>query len=395
VTNRDKLLTREFFVLNFIIFLTYCNIAVFFQLHGYLLSSLHVTQEQAGFLIGVFALIALIVRPMISPFLLPENARKWIFIGAAGVIVSLFFYQAGKGLVGMTVIRVVHGFFYVVMATAVMARIVDCIPDHRSAEAFGIISIITLLPYAVLPPVINLLVTYFGGFIHVLDITALMMLPIFPLLALISPGGKGKATEGGKLTLTELKENLGNRRVIQVLVISLFVFIAFTPVFYFIKGFAKSIGIANAGWFFTISTLFEIIVRLVGGRYMDRGNKLRILLFSLILLLMGYVLLAHSRSHAVFFSLAVFFGIGWGVALPLLNGLVFDYSSPRLRSLNANLGLEMFQGGFFLGPLLGGLVLASGSYRTLYYVCGGLIVVAIILLASLLSAEKSQKGVAP
>ena len=393
MTEQDKLLTRDFLVLNFIIFLTFCNIAVFFQLHGYLLHSLHVSQEQAGFLIGVFALTALILRPFISPFLLPGNACKWIFIGSLGVIVSLLFYRLGQGFTGMAVVRIVHGLFYVVMATAVMARIVECIPPHRSAEAFGIISVITLLPYAVLPPVINPLIARFGGFLRVLDITALMMLPILPLLALISPGREGKTSEKNRLTLTELKENLKNRQVVRILMISLFVFIAFTPVFYFIKDFAKSVGIENAGWFFTISTLLEILVRLAGGRYMDRGDKPKILLVSLLLLVAGYLLLAHTRSHAFFFFIAVLFGLGWGIALPLLNGMVFDFSPPRLRSLNANLGLEMFQGGFFLGPILGGFILASWNYRILYYVCGGLILIAILFLIPFLSpSKKSLKG---
>jgi predicted MFS family arabinose efflux permease len=147
-----RLLTREFLVLNFIIFLTYCNIAVFFQLHQYLAHTLHISEEGTGFLIGLFALTALVIRPVISPLLHPDNARKWIFFGAAGVFGSLLFYHLAKGFPGMAAVRIVHGAFYVLMATAVMARLVACIPKARSAEAFGIISVITLLPYAVFPP---------------------------------------------------------------------------------------------------------------------------------------------------------------------------------------------------------------------------------------------------
>jgi MFS family permease len=111
-----------------------------------------------------------------------------------------------------------------------------------------------------------------------------------------------------------------------------------------------------------------------------------------LVLLFGYLLLAHTRSHSLFFIIAILFGLGWGVALPLLNGLLFDYSDPRLRALNVNLGLEMFQGGFFLGPLLGGLLLASWNYPALYEACGGLILIAIALLAPLLTHKKDQAG---
>jgi MFS family permease len=71
----------------------------------------------------------------------------------------------------------------------------------------------------------------------------------------------------------------------------------------------------------------------------------------------------------MFYGLGVFLGLGWGVVMPVLNALMFDISPPRLRGLNTNLGVQMFQGGFFLGPLLGGLILAHWDFRTLYYFC--------------------------
>ena len=38
-----------------------------------------------------------------------------------------------------------------------------------------------------------------------------------------------------------------------------------------------------------------------------------------------------------------------GVAMPLINALAFDLSTPRLRAYNSNLGMQMFQGGFSWG----------------------------------------------
>ena len=71
--------------------------------------------------------------------------------------------------------------------------------------------------------------------------------------------------------MSELKENLTDPRVIVLLLLSLLVWTSFTPVFYFIKGYAEEIGIANAGWFFTISTMMEISVRIVAGHLFDRA----------------------------------------------------------------------------------------------------------------------------
>jgi MFS family permease len=70
--------------------------------------------------------------------------------------------------------------------------------------------------------------------------------------------------------------------------------------------------------------------------------------------------------------------------MPLLSGLLFDSSTARLRALNTNLGVEMFQGGLFLGPMIGGWILAAWDYGVLYYFCGVLILLSLSLIPLLL-----------
>jgi MFS family permease len=48
---------------------------------------------------------------------------------------------------------------------------------------------------------------------------------------------------------------------------------------------------------------------------------------------------------------------------PAINGLMLQISAERFRSLNANLMLFAVQAGFFLGPVLGGVLVAHWDYR--------------------------------
>jgi len=59
VSKPQRILTKEFLALNVIIFLNFCNIAVFFQFHQYLQNELQITTEWIGFLIGLFAFTVL------------------------------------------------------------------------------------------------------------------------------------------------------------------------------------------------------------------------------------------------------------------------------------------------------------------------------------------------
>jgi predicted MFS family arabinose efflux permease len=387
--NPVKLITKEFLSLNGIIFLNFCNVAVFFQFHHYLLNDLRRSPQEIGLLIGLFAFTGLFIRPFISPLLHSGNAKKWIFLGSLGIIVSLLFYQPAREFWSMTLIRIIHGGVYVVMGTAMMAKIVGAIPSGKSSQAFGIISVITLLPYAVMPPILEPLIKILGGFIPVLHLTALLMVLVFPLLLFV----KGARLEkdpppSAKITRRDLIDNMKDPKIFSLLAISLLLYVAFTPVFYFLKAYGYEIGISNPGWFFTLSTFTEIAVRLFGGPFFDKMSKPRFLAYSLIGLVIAYLILANTSGMVLFYALGLLFGLCWGVAMPLLSGLLFDSSTARLRALNTNLGVEMFQGGLFLGPMIGGWILAAWDYKVLYYFCGALILLSLGLIPFL-----SKKGV--
>ena len=54
MSNPEKLMSREFLALNAIMFLTYCNIAAFFQFHQYL-GTLAIPHQSFGLLIALFS----------------------------------------------------------------------------------------------------------------------------------------------------------------------------------------------------------------------------------------------------------------------------------------------------------------------------------------------------
>jgi predicted MFS family arabinose efflux permease len=370
-------------------FLTYCNIAVFFQLHEYL-GTLPIHRESFGLLIALFALAAVIVRPAISPFLNPRNARKWIAISSLLVIISLALYDVAESFWTMAAVRLFHGAVHTVLATACLSRMVGCIPKERSGQAFGLIFVIVLLPYAVIPPILEPLSRLFGGFRHVLEASAVAMFLVFPLLLLMDrTSASSQGTQEDRLSFREIVDNLKDYRIILLFALALAVWSAFTPVFYFLKGYGDEIGIQNPGWFFTLSTVTEILVRLIAAPVFDKLNKPKLLTGALIWLGLGYFALANVRGESLFYGLGLLMGIGWGIAMPLLSSLTFDFSEPRFRAMNSNLTMQMFQVGFFVGPTLGNIILIHGGYVQLYYACGALTILGV--LAGLVLCSKDKK----
>ncbi len=368
------LFSREFVTLNAITFLTYCNIAVFFQFHEYL-GTLPIARDRFGILISLFALSAVIARPLVSPFLNPSNSGKWIGISSVLVIGSLWLYPFADDFFTMACVRLLHGAVHTILAVAVLSRMVGFIPEERSGQAFGLLFVVVLLPYAVIPPVLEPLTRGLGGFGHVLEFSAACMALVFPLLWLgnrKSPITTLPVVES--ISLRETLHNLRDFRLLTVFLIAVIVWTSFTPVFYFLKGFGEKLGIDNPGWFFTLSTVTEILVRVTAGSVFDKFSKAKLLVGSLIWTGLGYAVLSQVSGAWGLYALGLVLGIGWGVSMPLLSSLAFDYSQPRFRAVNSNLTMQMFQLGFFLGPALGDAILVQWGYETLYLVCSGVMI---------------------
>ncbi|MBU0970742.1 MAG: MFS transporter [Proteobacteria bacterium] len=106
---------------------------------------------------------------------------------------------------------------------------------------------------------------------------------------------------------------------------------------------------------------------------MDRARKDRLLAIVLSFLALGFLVLGilpylpQGLRLPLFFGAGAWAGIGWGVAMPVFNGLMFDISDPRFKSLNTNLGMQMFQAGFFVGPFLGSALVGSAGFGPVFY----------------------------
>ncbi len=385
-----SLFNREFIALNGIAFFTYCNLAIFFEFHDYL-STLPIPSMWIGFLIAAFSLTALIVRPLVSPLITVHNSRKWMFTSCCFLIASLTLYNFATGFWSMTITRVIHGAAYVVMGTSATTKLVSVIPKDKSAQAFGLLSVISLLPFALIPPLLKPLTVYFAGFDGVINVSAALMLINLPLIALLKATWTSDLDEEIPLSINEIVVNLKDQRIWSLLAINLIVWTSFTSIFFYLKGFGEKIGISNPGYFFTVSTFTEMAVRVFAGHLFDKINKKISLVVSLVLLIFGYMLIGIVTNPIGFYSLGLVLGLGWGVILPIINGFLFDVSAPKYRGLNANLATEMFQAGFTLGPFLGGLVLFGYGYLSLF-VLSGLVLVTGIPLTLLSTKENSITG---
>lgn len=154
---KDSLFNPGFVILTALFLFASSAVAAFFQLQPYLVS-LRLDPAWIGFIIGADSVASFVIQPVCAPYLHPGNYRRWIVIGIAIMAAALISYAFAKGVVALVFIRIVQGAGFVTFLAATMAGIVTCIPQAKSGQGFGVLSLVRLAPYALVPPIVTCLI---------------------------------------------------------------------------------------------------------------------------------------------------------------------------------------------------------------------------------------------
>lgn len=365
MANLSGLLSPAFLAINLQFALVTAIAALFFAFSGYL-QQLGVSPATAGFIISADALAALIVQPLISTLVHSGTARRWLFGGSLLLSAGLFMLGHVTTVPLLVAARLAQGTGFICVLASLITMLVRFIPPGMSGRAFGWVSLVRLIPYAVIPLLFDLLAIAPSSFGALLNAAALVAL--VPVLALLLPMSRqpGNPEDSRPPGLSGMAASLRCCSVLLLLLSALLFFCGYSAIFFFLKQYGLSLGIANTSLFFTIATSMMIAVRLCGSWLFDRYNKALLCAAGLLLVAACYGLLPLCGSSRMFFALAGLSGLGWGIAMPLQAAAMFDISAPSTRAMNQNLLIVMMQGGFFIGPFAGGQLIARFGYTALF-----------------------------
>ncbi|OPY93478.1 MAG: Major Facilitator Superfamily protein [Syntrophaceae bacterium PtaU1.Bin231] len=393
-------LTFEFYALCLILLSAFGNVCVFYSFYHYL-GTIGIPVVWRGFLVGLEPMAAFVLRLFVLPWLHLRNAYSVLVASLVLLILASCSYPWVTTVPPMIVLRIVHGTAFVLLTSALIALVVNFIPKDLSGRGFSTVSIATMIPYAVIPPLAEAILPCVR---NEADIYAGVSIFSVAALALLAAMGKrvGKAIRGmdsvllRRPTLAEIRENLRLRAVVVLLSASLLVYLAHAAVFYFLKDLTLKTGGGDVGLFFMFSMLTMIAVRALGTALFDKMDKPIAFRAGLGLLLPCLIAIPHAGSPAAYYLLALLYGFCMGIVLPLLNALLFSASPPALRGLNTNLGLFTLDLAYFLLPYLGGTVLAFGAgFDLLFYGGAGFALLSLALSVSLKGTSGGQREKRP
>lgn len=361
-----KLLSFEFVAICVVTCLSICNQTVFYNLFGYL-QSLGIPTSLCGVVVGTYSLTAMLLYLLASPFLNAANGPAAMLLGMSLLAASGVGYLFVHSFWAILGLRVLNGAGQFCIGAGAMSRFVTAIPAERSGQAFSIYSLAILISYGAMPALMDALAPYIKTPPHGYAATTLSLLPAAYLVWRIrGKQGAGRGAGASKAALpskSDLRLNLGRLPVALLILLNMSYFSNWSSLFFLFKGFAKAQGIANVGSFFSVLTGLMIAIRLIGGKHFDSVDKRKLIAGSFVTIAGGHLCLDHLPGPWAAPLVGALFGLGMGAGYPAINGLMFQVSPARFRALNANLMQFAVQAGFFLGPVIGGAVVAQSGYH--------------------------------
>ena len=372
----DKILTRDF-LLHFTSYFLMSNAFYFLlpTLPLYAKNALGAPDNQVGYIMGVYAIAALIIRPFCG-YVLDAYGRRSVYLWALGFFAILLgLYHFTYTFVLLLLVRIFHGFAWGVITTGGSTIAADIIPEKKRAEGIGYFGLAMTFSMAVAP--------YFGGVIMGDDnyFNLFTISFAFGLAALVlALVVKVPNIKTGDTTLN-LKKMFDGRvnRIALVMFMGAF---GYAGIIAFIMVFAEELGFntVRSGWFFIFFAAGVAIVRLLVGKVMDRKGPSGIVFIGFAVTISGLILLRYTGAGDfwLFMVCGVLVGMGNGLIMPTMQTMAINMVPVECRGAANATFFSSVDLGIGAGAIVLGYIAENLGYRMMYFICGLILLLPLI-----------------
>jgi MFS family permease len=325
----------------------------------------------AGLVTGLFALSALLCRPIVGK-LLDSKGRKTIFIlGILVYSIIVFSYNWASTIGILLVLRFLQGIGMSAYTTASGTIAADLIPNGRLIEGFGYYGMIQTVAMAV-GPMLGLILIESGSFSYLFNIA--FFLGIAGLIAVFFIGYEKNTENSNCITANKYTDSckttkgkgIIERTAIPTSIATFFIAIIIGIIMTFLPSYAASYGIKGIGIYFTVNAMAVFSTRIFVGKLTARFGISKVLISGLTILAISMIYLSFSSTLFNFLIVAILNGLGNGIISPIMNSFVIKFCHPERRGVASATYYSSLDVGIGGGSVLGGIVMMVTGYRMLY-----------------------------
>lgn len=318
-------------------------------------------EGEIGFLIGIFSVSSLILRPFVGKALLTIPERNFMIAGTILYILSCLAYLAAPPFWPLLIVRVIHGVGMAFFATSSFTLLANITPEAHRGRLISYFYLSFNLAFALGPYVGLLLINQFNFSILFLVCTGLSLCAFYLTLKL----SKRQLPASGKESF-QIRSIL-SRGAIPPAIIAFMLNIIWASIAAFFPLYELNHGVVNPGLFFFFLAITLMLGRTLGGKILDIYDRKKVIMLCLTIIVIALVIFPFAKNLGMFILVAVMLGAGWALLYPVLTVHVIEIAGfergPAMATFTAIADL-----GSGLGPMVMGIVLEKTSY-TIMFVC--------------------------
>ncbi|OSX90287.1 hypothetical protein S3E15_01852 [Bacillus mycoides] len=330
------------------------------------------SESQVGFIIGVFTISAVILRPIVGGLMDRYGRRVFIISGLLFFAITMYFYDWVTGVIFLVVLRILHGISWAIATTSIGTAVTDVIPQSRRGEGMGWYGLAMTLGMA-LGPILGLWIVKSLSFHYLFLLCTALAIMAF----ILAFGTKIPAVQHTSKKPISFFE----KTVLPVAIVTFFLSFTFGGITTFLPLFAANIQV-NAGTFFLVYAVTLTVIRPLAGKISDKHGEGIIIVPALFILIVALLVLAMTKGIVGLVITAILYGIGFGSAQPALQIVTLRLASPEKRGVANATFFTAFDLGIGLGAILLGFVSQLMGYQMIFIVCAvsGFISLLIFIL---------------
>lgn len=316
-------------------------------------------EGEIGFLVGIFSVSSLILRPFVGKALLSIPERKFMTAGALLYTLSCLAYLIAPPFWPLLIVRVLQGIGLAFFSTASFTLLANITPAANRGRLISLFYLSMNLSFALGPYLGMLLINRFNFPVLFLVCTGLSLCAVYLTLKLRKGEIIPLENESVKVYSFLSREALPPSIIAFMLNIIWGTICAFFPLY------ALKHGVSNPGTFFIFLAITLMLGRLLGGRILDIYERRKVIRPCLALIVVGISIMPFANSLTVFIFIAIILGTGWAFLYPSLTIHVIETTGlsrgPAMGTFTALADL-----GAGLGPMIMGFILQRTSYPIMY-----------------------------
>jgi len=337
--------------------------AILSALPLYLVNDLQASEMQVGFVVGVYTIASVLVRPF-SGFALDRFGRRLVFLIALLVYSFLFVgYLVALSISALLMLRFAQGLTWGFTTVAGSTVAADIVPVSKRGQGIGYFALSTTVGMSV-GPLIGLFICQQWNFVAMFIVACIFSLASLACASAIHMRKRFVVGKRMNFEWNALFDKNSVRPSANVFI----TMIAYGGLLSFIALYGQELGVKNASLYFLILSVGIAIARLTSGKEFDRNGPRRIITVCLVLLIVGFPVLALAKNAVLYFISAIIIGFGNGVIFPTFQSMVNNLADSSHRGAANSTLYTAVDLGIGLGMVMAGLIAQKVSLSAIFWI---------------------------